>query len=158
MKMENKFYFETEKGTIDIQNIGPELFTALGNFQNDCPTIPKNKKGYGYNYADFTRAVEMIKPIMNKHKIGFTQLLEGADLLRTIVFHYETGQYIQTVKLLPVGHELKGMNISKPRGRETLITNVMFCLICWVLFRRMRTPTQKEKRNRQKLKQPKNQH
>lgn len=114
--MENKFYFETEKGTIDIQNIGPELFTALGNFQNDCPTIPKNKKGYGYNYADFTRAVEMIKPIMNKHKIGFTQLLEGADLLRTIVFHYETGQYIQTVKLLPVGHELKGMNIYQTEG------------------------------------------
>lgn len=114
--MENKFIYETERGTIDIQNLGIELFTALGNFQNDCPTISKNKKGYGYNYADFTQAVEVIKPILHKHNLGFTQLLEGADILRTIVFHCKTGQFIQTVKLLPTGHELKGMNIYQTEG------------------------------------------
>jgi hypothetical protein len=114
--MENSFTNETEKGVFTVQNLGPDLFTALGNFQNDCPTIPKNKKGYGYNYADFTRAVEIIKPILNKHNLGFTQLLEGADQLRTIVFHYQTGQFIQTLKALPVGYELKGMNIYQTEG------------------------------------------
>jgi hypothetical protein len=108
--------YETEKGYVEAQNMGPELLTALGNFQNDCPTIPKNKKGYGYNYAEFSKAIELMKPILHKHKLGFTQFLEGADLLRTIVFHYETGQYIQTVKLLPVGHEQKGMNIYQTEG------------------------------------------
>jgi hypothetical protein len=48
--------------------------------------------------------------------LGFTQLLEGADQLRTIVFHYQTGQFIQTVKALPVGYELKGMNIYQTEG------------------------------------------
>jgi hypothetical protein len=108
--------YETEKGYIDAQNLGPELLTALANFQNDCPTIPKNKKGYGYNYAEFSKAVELFKPILNKHKLGFTQLLEGADNLRTIVFHGETGQYIQTVKQLPTGYELKGMNLYQTEG------------------------------------------
>jgi hypothetical protein len=110
------FIYESEKGYIDAQNLGPELLTALANFQNDCPTIPKNKKGYGYNYAEFSKAVELFKPILNKYKLGFTQLLEGADNLRTIVFHGETGQYIQTVKQLPTGYELKGMNLYQTEG------------------------------------------
>ncbi|CAB4152796.1 Essential recombination function protein [uncultured Caudovirales phage] len=108
--------YETEKGYVDAQNMGPELLTALANFQNECPTIPKNKKGYGYNYAEFSKAIELMKPILHKHKMGFTQLLEGSDNLRTIIFHGETGQYLQTVKQLPTGYELKGMNLYQTEG------------------------------------------
>ena len=96
--------------------MGVELWTGIANFQKSCPTIAKNKKGYGYNYADFTKAIETIKPILHEHGLGFTQLLEGTNLLRTVVFHYATGQFLQVVTQLPTGYELKGMNIYQTEG------------------------------------------
>jgi hypothetical protein len=108
--------YETEKGFIDAQKIGIELLTALANFQNECPTIEKRKKGYGYNYADFTTSIETMKPFLKKHGLGFSQMIEETNKLRTIVFHIETGQLIQSVLTMASGYELKGMNIYQTEG------------------------------------------
>lgn len=120
MKNENLVFsaltFETEKGTIEAQRMGAELFLALSEFQVECPTIEKKKKGYGYNYADFTTAVETMKPFLKKHKLGFSQMIEETNKLRTIVFHIETGQWLQSVLIMPAGFELKGMNIYQTDG------------------------------------------
>ena len=43
------------------------IYQALANFQYDCPTIPKMKKGYGYNYAELSKTVELIKPPDSKN-------------------------------------------------------------------------------------------
>lgn len=93
-----------------------DLFKALANFQYDTPTIPKSKKGYGYNYAELSKTIEIIKPFLKKYELGFTQLLQGENTLTTIVYHYPTGQSIECDTTLPAGYELKGMNLYQTDG------------------------------------------
>jgi hypothetical protein len=97
---------------------GIKLMTALSGFQSDCPTIEKSKSGYGYKYAELSTIVETIRPILKKHKMGFTQHMLGSDVLRTIVFHFESGEYIQTDTKIPSGVELKGMNLFQTDGAK----------------------------------------
>jgi hypothetical protein len=95
-----------------------KLFTALMNFQSECPTIAKQKKGYGYNYAEMSKTIEVIKPILNKHGIGFTQLIENESQLTTIIFHAESGEIIKSSFQMPQGTELKGMNLFQTDGAK----------------------------------------
>lgn len=97
---------------------GSEMMVALIKFQSECPTIAKQKSGYGYKYAELSKIMETAKPIMAKHDIGFTQLMIGSDMLRTIVFHSTSGQYIQTDTKIPSGVELKGMNLFQTDGAK----------------------------------------
>lgn len=97
---------------------GIKLMTALAGFQTDCPTIEKSKTGYGYKYAELSTIIETIRPILKKHKMGFTQHMIGSDVLRTIVFHFESGEFIQTDTTIPSGVELKGMNLFQTDGAK----------------------------------------
>ncbi len=93
-----------------------DLYKALANFQYETPTIPKGKKGYGYNYAELSKTIEIIKPYLQKNELGFTQLLRDENILTTIIFHYPTGQSIECNTTLPKGYELKGMNLYQTDG------------------------------------------
>jgi len=84
------------------------IFKALADFQQECPVIHKGTTGYGYTYADLPTILEIINPILKKHNLGFTQLLEGSGL-RTIVFHTKSGEYIESLCDIPTT-TLKGMN------------------------------------------------
>ena len=99
-----------------MSNERKELYKALANFQYDTPTIPKSKKGYGYNYAELSKTIEIIKPFLKKYELGFTQLLRDENVLTTIVYHYPTGQFIECDTKLPAGYELKGMNLYQTDG------------------------------------------
>jgi hypothetical protein len=46
------------------------LFKALADFQ---------QQGYGYTYADLPKILEVINPLLKKHGLGFTQLLNSTD-------------------------------------------------------------------------------
>jgi hypothetical protein len=85
-----------------------ELYKALAAFQQKVPTIHKAKEGYGYSYAELSTILEIINPIMSEFGLGFTQLLNG-DNLKTIVFHAESGQSIESETQIPKV-SLKGMN------------------------------------------------
>lgn len=93
-----------------------KIYEALGNFQQECPTIKKSKKGYGYKYADLHRIVETIKPYMKKHQLGFSQALTGENGLKTMIFHMESGERIEETVLMPSGNVLKGMNLFQTDG------------------------------------------
>jgi hypothetical protein len=95
-----------------------ELFKALAQFQSECPIIPKGKKGFGYNYAELSKTIEIIRPILHKNQIGFTQLIHGNGNLKTIIFHTESGQSLETDFILPSGIELKGMNLFQTDGAK----------------------------------------
>lgn len=95
-----------------------ELFKALAQFQSECPIIPKGKKGFGYNYAELSKTIEIIRPILHKNQIGFTQLIYGSGNLKTIIFHTESGQSLETDFILPSGIELKGMNLFQTDGAK----------------------------------------
>lgn len=85
------------------------LFKSLAAFQQECPAIHKGTSGYGYTYADLPAILEIINPLLAKHKLGFTQLVEG-ESIKTIVFHTESGEMLETTTAIPQGVTLKGMN------------------------------------------------
>lgn len=74
------------------------------NAQAEIGTLPKDKKGYGYNYTDFDTVVKTVKPILKKYNLGFCQMLEtteaGKSGIRTILFH-ASGENIQSWFELP---------------------------------------------------------
>jgi hypothetical protein len=94
------------------------LFKALAAFQQEAPVIHKGTKGYGYSYADLPAIFEVINPLLKKHGLGFTQLLntnEERHYLVTLLFHVETGEQLQSSTLIPEV-ELKGMNLYQSFG------------------------------------------
>ena len=72
------------------------LFKALANFQQEVPVIHKGTKGYGYSYADLPAIFEVINPLLKSNGLGFTQLMESKSI-KTIVFHVESGERIESV-------------------------------------------------------------
>ena len=84
------------------------IFRALAGFQQECPVIHKGTTGYGYTYADLPQILEVINPLLKKHGLGFTQMLEGTGL-KTIIFHWDSGEYLESYCEIP-STSLKGMN------------------------------------------------
>lgn len=85
------------------------IYKAISEFQKEVPVIHKGTTGYGYSYADLPAIFEKINPLLAKHGLGFTQLLNGTSL-DTIVFHIESGESITSSASIPQGVQLKGMN------------------------------------------------
>jgi hypothetical protein len=77
------------------------LIKALSEFQNECPIIHKDTKGHNYTYADLPQIFSVINPLLKKHKLCFTQLLEN-DGIRTILFHVESGEQIESHTPIPL--------------------------------------------------------
>ena len=86
-----------------------ELYEALFNFQQEVPNIFKNSSGYNYKFADLGEINEIIKPLLKKYGLGYAQPIDG-NSIKTIIFHYPTGQSIESSANIPQGVQLKGMN------------------------------------------------
>jgi threonine dehydrogenase-like Zn-dependent dehydrogenase len=85
------------------------LFKALADFQQEVPVIHKATQGYGYTYADLPKILEVINPLLKKHGLGFTQLINGTQIA-TCLFHIESAETIESKIDIPQGVILKGMN------------------------------------------------
>ena len=85
------------------------LFKALADFQQEVPVIIKNSQGYGYQFADLPKIFEVINPLLKKHGLGFTQLIEEQSII-TVLFHVESGERLDSKTDIPQGITLKGMN------------------------------------------------
>ena len=85
------------------------LFKSLANFQQEVPVIVKNSQGYGYQFADLPKIFEVINPLLKKHGLGFTQLIEEQSII-TVLFHVESGERLDSKTDIPQGVTLKGMN------------------------------------------------
>ena len=86
-----------------------ELYKSIASFQQECPSVFKGTKGYGYSYADLPAIFKTINPLMAKHNLGFMQPIEGTDI-KTIIFSTKTGASIESVSTIPQDVMLKGMN------------------------------------------------
>jgi len=98
-----------------------ELIKALAAFQQECPVIAKDGTAkvktqsgadYSYKYADLPSIVEVIKPILQKHGLSFIQpldLIDGVRVIRTKVFHVESGEAVESTVDIPIV-SFKGMN------------------------------------------------
>jgi len=79
------------------------LFKNLAAFQQEIKVIHKVSQGYGYKFADLPKIFESINPLMQKHGLGFTQLInshEGQNYLVTMVFHCESGEFLESRTLI----------------------------------------------------------
>jgi hypothetical protein len=85
------------------------LFKSLAAFQQEVPVIHKATQGYGYSYSDLPKIFSVINPLLKKHGLGFTQLINGTDLI-TCLFHVESGESIESKTEIPQNVQLKGMN------------------------------------------------
>lgn len=89
------------------------IYKALADFQQEVPVILKDTSGYGYKYADLPAIFEVINPLLKKNGLGFYQavdFLDSQSCIKTVVFHIESGEFIESVTLIPQGVALKGMN------------------------------------------------
>lgn len=84
------------------------LFKALAEFQQEVPILHKDTSGYSYTYTDLPEILRTINPLLKKHGLGFTQPLNGNEL-RTILFHFESGESIDSSVVIPED-SMKGMN------------------------------------------------
>jgi hypothetical protein len=85
------------------------LFKSLAAFQQECPVILKDTTGYGYKYADLPEILKVVNPLLKKHGLGFYQAVDVTDL-KTVIFHIESGETIESQALIPQNVQLKGMN------------------------------------------------
>ena len=92
-----------------------ELYKALASFQQEVPIIHKATQGHTYTYASLDSIIKTINPVMKKHNLGFTQLLDN-DTIITHVFHTETGEFLQSSVTIPSGYAMKGMNVFQSMG------------------------------------------
>jgi len=86
------------------------LFKSLAAFQQECPTIHKGTQGYGYSYADLASINNVINPLLAKHGLGYSQPPCRDNIIKTIIFHVESGEYLESEMQIPQGVQLKGMN------------------------------------------------
>ena len=91
------------------------IYKSLAAFQQECPVVHKGTKGYGYSYADLPAIFEVIMPLLKKHNLGFTQLMDGSEL-RTILFHTKSGDTMESCAAIPQDVQLKGMNAFQVYG------------------------------------------
>lgn len=84
-----------------------DLLQALANFQQEVKPIYKDKKGFGYKYASLSEILEQITPVLKKCSLGFYHLMEDERTLKTVVFHTQSDQQIESKSVLPVGN-IKG--------------------------------------------------
>lgn len=92
-----------------------ELYKALAAFQAEVPNIYKNSTGYGYKFADLGEIDRIIKPLLIKHGLGYVQPLDGTKL-KTIVFHVESGESIESTVDIPQDVQLAKMNVFQVMG------------------------------------------
>jgi hypothetical protein len=102
-----------QKAQVD-KPIKQSLLKSLAEFQYECPIIHKDTSGFNYTYADLPKIIGTIMPIMKKHKLCFSQPLEGTQL-RTIIYHTETGESIESITDIPI-IELAKMNVYQSFG------------------------------------------
>lgn len=85
------------------------IYKALADFQREVPVILKDTSGYGYKYADLPAIFETINPLLKKHGLGFYQAVND-NKIKTVVFHIESCEQIESDTNIPQGVQLKGMN------------------------------------------------
>jgi hypothetical protein len=82
-----------------------ELATAFSNFQNECPTLTLNKEvkvatrtgsSYSFKYATLSNIHEVVKPILSKHGLSITQIIEQDGMVTTVLMH-SSGQFISGI-------------------------------------------------------------
>ena len=91
------------------------IYKSLAAFQQEVKPIYQSSQGYGYKYASLGSIFKIINPLLKKHGLGFTQLLDG-DGLKTIIFHIESGEVLESNMNIQQNVQLAKMNTFQVLG------------------------------------------
>lgn len=83
----------------EIQN----LSKAMSNLQHEIKDAEKDTAGYNYKYADLAQVLSLIRPLLLKNGLSFTQHVSNADgsvVIETVVMH-ESGQWMASELNMP---------------------------------------------------------
>lgn len=101
---------------ITSENIN-ELATALATAQGELEDAGRDKKGYGYSYADLAQVLQLARPVLSKHGLSVVQMPHNEDggIALTTRLCHTSGQWIEDTLVLPV--EIgKGMSTAQAIG------------------------------------------
>lgn len=73
------------------------LFKAMIKAAPEIQSISKSKQAYGYKYATLDSLIDMLRSVLPKHGVWFTQIpkrVDGKSILTTRVFH-ESGEWME---------------------------------------------------------------
>ena len=80
-----------------------EIATALCEFQSELQVLELNKSvkvktknggEYSFKYATFSNGLNIIRPLLHKHKLSFSQIVEKDASVTTILMH-TSGQFLE---------------------------------------------------------------
>lgn len=94
-----------------------KLATALSLLQGEIKDAHKDKKGYGYNYADLSQVLEITRPLLTKHGLAVTQLCGHSDnkvTVETVLMH-TSDQWVSSTIEMSV-EPMKGMTKAQAVG------------------------------------------
>ena len=93
------------------------LAAAQVKIQQEIADMPKDSKGYGYNYTSYDALVKYLRPLLTKHGVSFVQMPVGSDSeigVETLYMH-TSGEWIRSTVCSPI-IESKQMNIYQSVG------------------------------------------
>ncbi len=99
-----------------------KLFKAIADFQQEVPAIYQGSASYSYKYANLSQILDVINPLLKKHNLGYTQLLDGSQL-KTVIFETTSGESIEASVDLDF-HELQYETVEKYDRKNNKSYNV----------------------------------
>lgn len=85
------------------------IYKAIANLQQKIEPIVKDTQGFGYKFADLPAVLKILNPLMKENGLGFYQAVNGTSI-KTVIFHIESGEIIESVTDIPQGVQLAKMN------------------------------------------------
>jgi hypothetical protein len=95
-----------------------ELATALAKAQGELESAGKSSRGHGYNYSDLATVISTAKPVLSKHGLSISQLVNESDVdkvsVTTILLH-SSGQFLSSTGTIKIP-EMRGVNDTQKAG------------------------------------------
>lgn len=101
------------------------LASALSKLQGEVQDAHKDKKGYGYSYADLSSVLDIARPLCAKNGLSITQLCSNALQdgvssvgVETVLMH-SSGEWLSSTLYMPV---VAGKGMSGAQAAGSVIT------------------------------------
>lgn len=110
-----------------------EIAKALSVFQDEVPHLTldrtvkvKTKTGsdYSFKYATFAQILEVVRPLLSKNKMAFSQLVEPDGSVTTILMH-ESGEYLSSNLLIKGEQTPQGIGSSITYTKRYAIVSIL---------------------------------
>ncbi len=87
---------------MQLSNDSTNLFKAMISASSDLGNVAKTKQAYGYKYAPLDSIFDMLRLVLPKYKLWFTQDVstdDGKYILETMVMH-ESGEWLKSAMVM----------------------------------------------------------